>query len=89
MPGTGLTLVRVEVVVVDEVPFARAGLWVMMRSRTPSSPWNRWRRFTINREKSRVPNSPVTTGVTKSPHRRSAVARKLRRSRPVCLLSES
>lgn len=83
MPGTAL---RLTTAAVESVVL---GLGVMMRSSTASSPWNRCLRLTIKREKSRVPNSPLTMGATNSCHRRSAVERKLSRSRPVCLLSDS
>lgn len=75
----GMVEVEVEVVL---------GL-VMMRSRTESSSWNRWRLFTMRREKSRVPNCPDTTGSTKGRQSFRAQLLKLTRLLPVCFVKES
>ena len=62
---------------------------LMMRSRTESSSWNRWRLFTMRREKSRVPNCPDTTGSTKGRHSFVAQLLKLTRLLLVCFVKES
>ena len=61
----------------------------MMRSRTESSSWNIDRRFTISREKSRVPNVPSVMGFTNSGHSLKLVFLNEIRSRPVLRDSES
>lgn len=61
----------------------------MMRSKTESSSWNKDLRFTISREKSRVPNVPSATGFTNSGHSLKLVFLNDTRSRPVLRDSES